>query len=210
MKTFLRKTITTLSLLSLLTLLPIGCDMFCNDSCDCSSPPALKNFTILSFEASTLGQNGNEVNPLEFLPYDEVLKEIRIKETQTSAANDQLLNFSAIPGVAYACDPIPPKSVTRIESIQLINNEILILDDGEVIEIGDDLTTRFGINNHSAEVPYTIAEFFSEKRALYIDDYFQLNWSSAPHKELRLDFSILIIMEDGQEYSLNHEKLSIK
>lgn len=210
MKPQLKQTITTFSLLTFFALLPISCDMICKDSCGCGKTTAPSSFQILSFEVLTLDKDRNEVNPSEFFPYNEIVKAISIKESEILAKIEPPITFSTIPGIAFACSPLPPLANKRISSIQIINTELAMLNDGEILEIGDDLTTRFGINYLYNTGAMSIAEFFQEKKPVYYGDFFKLSWLNAPERELMLDFSIRIIMEDGTEFSMNHEKLSIK
>lgn len=204
-----RKYLATIAVFTLLAILPISCGIVCNDSCGCGPQFEVKDFNILSFETLSLTKAGQRVNPTTPLPYDQIFKVFRTLETQTLSSFEKN-NPTGIPGVAFACSPLTPKSAQMMTGIQLLNSKEQILNDGTVLKIGQDITEYFEINYFFEEKILPLESFFKQPLPVYREDLFKLGWKQAPNKEIILEFSIRIIMTDGKEFNLNNEILSIR
>ncbi len=209
MKNLIRKSVATCTLLSILALLPISCGIVCTDSCGCGPQFEVKDFNILSFETLSLTKPGQRVNPTTPLPYDQIFKAFRILDVQTLSSLNENVTGS-IPGVAYACSPVTPKSAQQMTGIQLLNSKEVSLGDGTVLKVGQDITDFFEVNYFFAEQTLPFTSFFKQPLTVYREDLFKLGWKSNPKKEVILEFSIRIFMTGGKEFNLNNEVLSIR
>ncbi len=202
-----KRTLATLFIFSALALLPVSCGFLCNDTCGCGPQFEVKDFNILSFETLTLTKAGQRVNPSTPLPYQEVFKAFRILETRTIAFSD---SGSGIPGIAYACDPQPPKSAEQMKGIQILNTKEVTLGDGNQLKVGDDITSYFEINYFFSESTVPIDAFFIAPVQVYREDLFKLGFKKNPGKEIELEFSLRIFFTGGKEFNLNNEILAIR
>ncbi len=192
----------------LLALLPISCDIVCNDTCGCGSQTQVNDFKIISFEMLTVNTQGEEVNPEIPQPYQQILKTFKIKDIEV-LSNIESSTFG-VPGVVYACSPIPPKSQERLEDLKLFNLKEVTLGDGTVLKAGDILNDLFQINYYFVSETKPIEEFLSENNTLYLDDYYKLTFIKDPKKEVIIEFSLQLIFENGRTISVNNEQLNIK
>jgi len=204
-----RRSLATVILFVFISLLPISCGILCNDPCGCGPRFEVKDFNILSFETLSLTKPGQRVNPTTPLPYDQIFKVFRILETQTLTALETN-SSNGIPGVAFACSPVSPKSAQQMTGIQLLNSKELTLGDGTVLKVGQDISEFFEINYFFEEKTLSFESFFKEPITIYQEDLFKLGWKQDPKKEIILEFSIRIFMTGGKEFNLNNEILSIR
>lgn len=204
-----RKSLATVTVFAFIALLPISCGILCNDPCGCGPQFEVKDFNILSFETLSLTKPGQRVNPTTPLPYDQIFKVFRILNTQTlsSIENNPAIG---IPGVAFACSPVTPKSAQLMTGIQLLNSKEVALGDGTVLKVGQDITEFFEVNYFFEEKTLPFESFFKRPLAIYREDLFKLGWKQDPKKEIILEFSIRIFMTSGKEFNLNNEILSIR
>lgn len=208
MEAFYKKSLVTALLFSFLALLPISCDLVCNDSCGCGSQTEAKDFKIISFEMFTVNLNGEELSQDLTQPYNQVLKTFKIKEIEMLSYIES--SNLGIPGVALACSPLPPKSQEKLEGLKIFNTKEVTLGDGTVLKAGDILNDFFEINYYFISDSAPIEEFFSENRIIYLDDYFKLSFIKDPKMEIVIEFSMQLIFENGREISINGEKLNIQ
>jgi hypothetical protein len=204
-----RKSLATVTIFAFIALLPLSCGITCNDPCGCEPQFEVKDFNILSFETLSLTKLGQRVNPTTPLPYDQIFKAFRILETQTiSSIENNTTN--GIPGVAFACSPVTPKSAQQMTGIQLLNSKEVTLGDGTVLKVGQDITEFFEVNYFFVEKTVPFESFFKQPVTVYREDLFKLGWKQDPKKEVILEFSIRIFMTNGKEFNLNNEVLSIR
>ncbi len=190
-----------------LGLLPISCGVVCNDSCGCQPDFEVLDFNITEMEALTLVANGQQVSPEGTFPYNQVVKAIRIKDFQTVSAAIEV--GPTIPGVAYACSPIPPKSTENLVNIQIINLKEFTAPNGQIYTTGDDISDFFGMNYYFEEGVEPIGEFLSNGLEMYADELYKLAWLEEPREELNLVFTIRVQLESGREFSLTDEMLNL-
>lgn len=189
-------------------MLPIACSEFCNNPCGCGPVFEVIDFRIQSFETLSLTTEGQQVSPSTSLPYDFITKSFRIKETQNVAYFKE--RTSSTPGLALACSPIPPQSQEKMIGIQIINSKEVEFADGEIFQMGQDISDFFEVNYFFVEQTRPIPEFFGNGLTLFREDLFKLVFTKNPGKEVQLEFSIRIMLEDGLEFDLQHEILSIR
>lgn len=209
MKNAGKVTLLTFLIFSSLAILPMSCTNFCNDSCGCGPVFDIKDFRILSFETLSLTTDGQQVSPSTVLPYSTITKSFRIKETQTIAyfeSNPSYFTF----GTAMACSPPLPKSAEKMIGIQIINTREVILGNGEVIKVGQDISNYFQMNYFFNNTTRSIDQFLENGLTVFRDDLFKLVWNKDPGKEIELEFSLRIMMEGGLEFNLPNEILSIR
>lgn len=209
MKNSIKKSIATIGVLTLITLIPIGCGVICSDPCGCGPRFEVKDFTILSFETLSLTKAGQRVNPGTPLPYRDIFKAFRILDTQTLSYNNENNDLGSL-GVAYACSPESPKSKDLMTGIQILNSKEVILGDGRILEVGDDITDFFEINYFFTENTSPFEVFFKAPLEVYRDDLFKLGWKENPGKEVVLEFSVRIFFTNNKEFNLNNEVLAIR
>ncbi|MDF2158222.1 hypothetical protein [Algoriphagus sp. CAU 1675] len=207
MDAFRKKLFTTFGLLVLLGLLPIGCGEPCNHPCGCSPSFEVKDFWIRSFETLSLTTEGQQVSPTTTLPYSSITKSFRIKEIETIALEKSA--SQNLPGFAFACSPPSPKSADRLVDVMIYNSKEVSFENGTVLKVGQELSEFFLIGNFFSAQSQTIEDFLSQPRDIYMEDLFKLTWNLDPGKEVQLQFSLRIILENGKEFILNEELLSI-
>lgn len=203
-----KNSLATFALFLLLALLPISCDLVCTDSCGCGPQTQVNDFKIISFEMLTVNTAGEELNPEIPHPYTQVLKTFKVKDIETVSAVEST-NFG-IPGVVYACSPIPPKSQERLKDLKLFNLKEVELGDGTILKAGDILNDFFEINYFFVSETKPIEEFLSENTDIYLEDYYKLSFIKDPEKEVIIEFSMELTFENGRTISVNAEKLGIK
>ncbi|EAZ79233.1 hypothetical protein [Algoriphagus machipongonensis] len=204
-----KKLVSITVLFMAFAILPISCDVLCNDSCGCGPSPETKDFNILSFETRTVDANGNELDPLSFQPYDQVYKEFGIDEYEFISYESNSKIMTGIPGVAYACSPIPPKSQEKLITLEIYNTSELVLGDGTTLKVGDLLNSFFEIDSDYISEPKSIEDFFAEPVELYNYEKFRLSFTKNPEKETLITFSLHFIFENNKEITANNIVLSI-
>ncbi|WP_297335515.1 hypothetical protein [Algoriphagus sp.] len=203
-----KKLFSTLILVIGLGFLPMGCEVFCNDSCGCGPQFEVKDFRITAFETLTLAEDGQRIDPSTILPYTQTTKSFRIAQFETIAQKPP--SGVSFPGMAMACSPIPPQSVERMTTISLINKKEQILSDGTVLKIGDQLNPFVEMSYFFSSQTYPISDFLEGGLTLYTDDLFKLVWQKAPGKEMVVEFDLHIELEGGRGFVLPNEILSIR
>ncbi len=209
MKLSVKKLTLTGFLFCFFALLPMSCGIFCNDSCGCDPVYEVRDFSISSFETKSLRADGQRVSPETVLPYDEIYKAFLIKEVQVLSANEGDQSISSTFGLAMACSPMPPKSIEKMTGVQLINTKEITLGDGTILELGQDLTELFGISYFFSAETVPISQFFDGPLDVYQEDLFKLEWLKDPEREVVLEFTLRIFFENGKEFTLENEIMSI-
>ncbi|MFC3414138.1 hypothetical protein [Algoriphagus hitonicola] len=208
MKNYRKKLFSTFFLLIGLGILPMGCEVFCNDSCGCGPQFEVKDFRITAFETLTLAADGQRIDPSTVLPFAQTTKSFRIAQFETIAlARNSEPSF---PGIAMACSPIPPKSIERMTNLILINKKEQVLGDGTILQIGDQLNPYVEINYFFASQTSPISDFLEGGLTLFSDDLFKLVWQKDPGKEMVIEFDLQIELEGGRAFVLPNEILSIR
>lgn len=206
-----KKTLLTLAIFSGMALLPLSCnivDPFCNSSCGCGSTPTVTDFLIQDFEIQTLQSNGNEADSESFYPFDQLSKVFTLGEVEYLALETSS-SSNGIPGLAFACSIAPPKSANKLKNIQIFNTEEVMLESGDVLKVGDNISHLFGLNYYHNQGLESIADFIENGVEIYLDDSFKLQFQNDPKKELKLSFSIQIQLDGGQEFNYQNEVLRI-
>ncbi|MBN3519646.1 hypothetical protein JYB62_06480 [Algoriphagus lutimaris] len=204
-----KNSITTLLIFLVLALLPISCDVVCNNPCGCGPAPQVRNFNIISFSSASYNLNGIKVSNELFLPYNEVYKSIKVEDFEfvSQAEPDSKGNF---PGLAFACSPVPPKSTNSLLYLEIYNSNEVTLGDGTVLKVGEVLNDYFEISSDFTTSPKSIADFFTEKQEIYSFEPFKLYFIKNPEKEIVITFSVRFFLENQVEKVLNEVILSIK
>ncbi|MGM0945422.1 MAG: hypothetical protein ACQEW9_09585 [Bacteroidota bacterium] len=208
MSLLIKQLFSTIALFLILAILPMGCEVFCNDPCGCRPKFEVKDFRITAFETLSLAQDGQRIHPSLVLPYDQTTKSFRVAQLETVAQSKESLG--GLPGMAYACSPIAPQSIHRLIGLQLINKKEVILGDGTILEVGKLLNEFVKMNYFYASETFPLAEFLDGGLPVFSDDLFKLVWQNAPGKELVLEFDLQIQLENGQGFVLPDEILSIR
>ena len=210
MSNWRKKLFATLNLLALLALLPMGCDIFCADSCGCGS--GFKNQTLLikSFEAITIAADGQQIQPTSNLPYDQVFKAIRVDDFDLISYEGQDFFEPWSLGTAYACSPPTPISESKLTSLKITNLREVILGDGTRMQVGEDITAYFGINDFYSQGLKPVNQYLQSGKEVYLDGYYKLGFTKDPDAEVSLEFSISLTMDNGEEFVLNNQILGIR
>lgn len=209
MTSIFKKGFASLILFALVAILPISCGVDCNNPCGCSPDFEIKDFNITEMEALTLLRDGQQVSPAGTYPYDVVVKGLRIKTFQTVAFSEKSIS-NGIPGIAYACSPLPPKSADNLFDVKVINLQEVTLDSGVRLKIGDDISAYFGMNYYFSEGTESIEEFLEGTLTMFSDDLYKLAWLEKPAKELNLRFTIRVQLESGREIALTDQELNVE
>jgi hypothetical protein len=94
--------------------------------------------------------------------------------------------------------------------IQIINSKEVEFADGEIFQMGQDISDFFEVNYFFVEQTRPIPDFFENGLTLFREDLFKLVFTKNPGKEVQLEFSIRIMLEGGLEFNLQNEILSIR
>lgn len=94
--------------------------------------------------------------------------------------------------------------------VQIINTREVILGNGEVIKVGQDISNYFQMNYFFNNTTRSIDQFLENGLTVFRDDLFKLVWNKDPGKVIELEFSLRIMMEGGLEFNLANEILSIR
>jgi hypothetical protein len=205
-----KKLFATIHLFTLLALLPMGCDIFCADSCGCGSGFKNQSLLVKSFEAITIAGDGQEIQPTSNLPYDQVFKAIRVNDFELISFEGQDFFEPWSLGTAYACSPPIPISESKLTSLKITNLREVILGDGTRLQVGKDITAYFGINDFYSQGLKPIDQFLESGKEVYLDGYFRLGFTNEPGAEVSLEFSIGLTMDNGEEFLLNNQTLGIR
>lgn len=190
--------------------MPMGCNLFCNDTCGCGPTPKPYLLVIQSFATQTVDETGKETPEAETKPFDQVFKSLRIDEydyqTQSLIESPRSSSF----GTALACDPPIPETEGTLYLIQIINQSEFTLIDGTIYLEGDNISSLFGMSHFYASGLSPIGNFVAPGRKLTIDDYFKIGFLENPGKELNLEFTIRLVFDNAQEFLLSDQVLNIR
>lgn len=210
MKINQKRLFTTVSLFSLLALMPMSCNLFCYDSCGCGPTPEPYLFVVQSFITQTVDETGTETPETEMKPFDQVFKSLRIEEyelhTQSMIESPRFSSF----GTALACSPLPPESKYTLYLVQIINQTEFTLIDGSTFSVGDNISTLFGMSHLYAPGLSTIKNFMAPGLKPSLEDYFKIGFLENPEKELKLKFTIRFVFDNAQEYLLTDQVLNVR
>ena len=211
MKTNLKKFLGTCFIYIFMMVVPFSCntDVFCNNSCGCDPLPPARNFEVKSFSTKNLNTSGQEITTDDFLPYNQVYKQISINGYEFLSFQENEAKGS-FPGVAYACSIAPPSSEYRILGMNIYNLKEVTLGDGTVLKVGDLLNDYFEINSYFDNTSSKIEDFFMEPRPLYLTESFRLFFMKNPEKETIIEFSIQFSFEKNKQVSINNTVLKIR
>jgi len=210
MKINQKRLFTTLSLFSLLALMPMGCNLFCHNSCGCGPIPEPYLLAVQSFATETVDETGTETPETEMKPFDQVFKSLRIEEyelhTQSMIESPGFSSF----GTALACDPLPPETEDILYLIQIINQTEFTLIDGTTFSEGDNISALFGMSHLYAPGLSTIKNFMAPGLKLTVEDYFKIGFLENPEKELNLKFTIQLVFDNAREHLLTDQVLNVR
>lgn len=187
----------------------MSCGLFCYDSCGCGPLPTPQEFKIQSFITQTVNQSGQEITDSDAKPYDQIFKSLRIDSVE-------FIRQSSLPpysyssfGTAFACSPIQPSSVNTLKLIQIINQKEFSLADGRTFKVGDPISTLFGMKYFHASGLTPIDNFIAPGKILVLDELYKIGLLQDPEKELKLEFTILLVFDDAQDFSIADQVLNI-
>lgn len=205
-----KKLLATFSLLTFLAILPMSCGVVCLDTCGCNPSFPQQTLKIKSFEVLTVAGNGQRIQPTLAQPFDQVFKAIRIKDFDliTLEKSDFLEPTSL--GTAFACSPPPIIAKEKLSRIQVINLKEITLGDGTLLSLGEDITPYFGMNDFFAQGLVPVNQFLAGGRSLILEDFFKLGFVRNPGKEINLELSIRLLMDNGEEFVLANQIHSIR
>lgn len=211
MKANLKRLIGTCFIYAFMMVIPFSCnvDLLCNNSCGCDPLPQASPFEVKSLAAATYDITGKEVTSDDFFPYDQVYKQISIKDYQFITQIEPTPLTGSIPGVAYACSIAPPSSVNRLIGITIYNLKEVELGDGTILKVGDELNDFFEINSFYDNSSRSIDDFFMEPQLIFLDEKLRLFFTKDPEKETVIEFSIQFLFEKNQELVINSTLLKI-
>lgn len=207
MKKIKKSIVCTVFLFILLSVLPMGCGLLCVDSCGCAPKFPPQTFRIKTFEVFTAAFDGQQISPTTFLPYNKVFKAFRVKEFDLLGSS----KTSPVGGLnlAYACSPPSPTSEKKMLDLRVINLKRISLGDGTILEPGENISRLFRIGNFFSTNSYPISDFLGKGNTIYLEDLFKLSFTKNPEKQLTLEVSITIQLEDGTAFLLPNEILSL-
>lgn len=203
-----KSVLSTVLLFVILSILPMGCGLFCSDSCGCGPNFPPQTFRINSFEIFTAAFDGQQIFPSTFLPYDKVFKAIRVK-------NFDLLGELKSPkfqglNMAFACSPPSPTSSKKLVDIQIVNLNEVTFGDGTILEPGQNISELFAIGYFYSNSLKSIPEFIEDGYTLYLEDLLKLGIRKNPGKEISLEVSISIVLQDGSAFTFQNEIWSLQ
>ncbi|WP_157963232.1 hypothetical protein [Algoriphagus litoralis] len=206
----MKKLFATVTLFAFFAFLPISCGLLCRDSCGCGPSPKLQEIRIKSLSVSTVDKSGVAVVATEGKAFDQVFKSIRIDEVEFLAeVQNQATAISSF-GTAFACSPIPPKSVNALSLIQVINEKEFTTSNGVVYAEGDDISSLFGVNYFFGAELTALEDFLEGGLELYQYEDLKVGLLQNPEKELNLEFKMRLVFDDAQEFVLSNQLLSVK
>lgn len=205
-----KRIFTTISLFSILSLLPMSCGLFCNDSCGCGPVTKPREFVIESFATKTVDELGNNIPETQSRNFDKIFKSVEISERKfTSEAKvEDSMHLSL--GLAFACSPAPDTSINELQLIEIINEVEFTLADGTEYAIGEKLNSLFGISEVFRTNLIPIEEYPQIGAKLTLDDFFKIGLFQHLGKELQLEFTIRIVFDDAQEFLLTDQTLNVR
>ncbi len=210
MTTMGKKLLATFGLLTFLAIMPMSCGVVCLDTCGCNPSFPQQKLLIRSFEVLTIAGNGQRIQPTLTQPFDQVFKAFRIKDFELiSFENSNLFEPWSL-GTAFACSPPPIYAEEKLVQVQIFNLKEVTLGDGTSIALGEDISPYFGINDFFAQGLVPVNQFLSGGRTLILEDFFKLGFIKNPGKEISLELSIRLLMDNGEEFILGNQILSIR
>ncbi len=190
-------------------IIPVSCDLFCPDSCGCGPSSQFKEFSIKDFAIGDLLIGTSDFNPNFFYEKDQLFKVIEISGFEyLSQIQESKLHFFFING-AYACSPIPPSSIQKIDDLKIINKKEIYLSNNMILK-EEEITDRFLISNYPTIAGQTIPSFLENDHRIFMGEPFYLRWNESIANETELNFDILIKLSDGQEFKFEDEVMKIK
>jgi hypothetical protein len=150
---------------------------------------------------------GNDISETEYFSKDSVYKKLFVVEKKDVASNLPL-NFSFSTPL-YACSPPDPRSTSYISKFQIIAKNSF-QDNGEIIPIETDITSKFLLSEGNGRIPNNIEEILKFKRLFYYDTAFFLKSNVKTSENQELIFDILITMSDGIRHEFKDEIFRIK
>lgn len=190
----------------ILALVPMSCGLLCQDSCACGPTFPPQTFRIRSFELITLGFDGQQIFPDKILPWDQYYKGLVIKDFDFISS---IVTRTSSFGMAVACSPVPPINEKKVIDLKIINLVENTLQDGRVLNVGDDISDLFGVNDFFTSDLEPIDTYFSGGLPLFLDQKLKVGFLQNPGKELILSIKITLVLEGGTAFTFDQEPFTI-
>ncbi len=203
----MKKFFTILLLLIAVELIPVSCSILC--PCGCEPSRGVKNFDILSFGVETTSMNHVNLDTSAFHLFDDVVKVLFVKDKIYLSHNSESFGSGLFITGAYACSPEPISAIQKITDINIISQVTTTLnDENDLINKGDDLSTRFVVAGNWSNDFRPINLFVGN--SIYEDERFRIKLNQKPFKETKLVFDIVITLSDGKKFELKNEILKVR
>ena len=203
----MKKLFTILLLLIAVELIPVSCSILC--PCGCEPSSGVKNFDILSFGVETTSMNHVNLDTSAFHLFDDVVKVLFVKDKMYLSHNSESFGSGLFITGAYACSPEPISSIQKITDINIISHVTTALnDENDLINKGDDLSTRFVVAGNWSNDFRPINLFVGN--SIYEEERFRIKLNQKPFKETKLVFDIVITLSDGKKFELKNEILKVR
>jgi hypothetical protein len=210
MKNSFKKLFVTVILFAFFAFLPISCGLLCRDSCGCGPSPKLQEIRVNSFLVSTVDNAGTEMSDSVAKAFDQVFKSIRIDDAEfLSEFQNNPTTFSSF-GTAFACSPVPPKTVNALNLIQIISEKEFTTSVGIQYSEGEIISSLFGVNYFYGAELTALEDFVEGGLELFQYEDLKVGILVDPKKELNLKFTIRLVFDDAQEFQLPNQILNIQ
>lgn len=191
-------------------VIPMSCDLFCQNPCGCGPMSPSREFSIKDLAIGDLVIGTSAFNPELFYAIDQYYKVIEITGFEYSTEfQETKISFPLINSV-YACSPAPQTSIQKLTDLKIINKKETTLSNNNLILEDQEITDRFLISNYPTTTGQTITMFFENEQVMYMGEPFYLRLNETISNETELNFDIQIKLSDGQEFNFEDEVMKIK
>jgi hypothetical protein len=205
-----KKMITIWALMLAIGIIPMSCDLFCQNSCGCGPMSPSREFSIKDLAIGDLVIGTSAFSSELFYAIDQYYKVIEITGFEYLTDFQEIkISFSLINSV-YACSPAPQTSIQKLTDLKIINKKETTLSNNNLVLEDQEITDRFLISNYPTTTGQTITLFLENDQVMYMGEPFYLRLNETISNETELNFDILVKLNDGQEFKFEDQVMKIK
>lgn len=193
-------------------LLPGSCDnCIPENSCDCMDMPEKREFEILAMDLRPdLLENPGSWDANRYYPADSLVWHLTIDERRrVSYSGFRSGRGFSLGSTLWACSPLPPQPINRIEEIRISNRKALRLpNQGDSIAVGEDITGlfRFAVGYIS---PYTRWESDTAVSWSSFKDQLAIRAALRFREPTVLLADVEVVLDDGRRFSFSKQQMNL-
>ncbi|MBK5278581.1 MAG: hypothetical protein JJE09_06925 [Bacteroidia bacterium] len=204
----MKKVLIVFLTLTFTGIIPTSCYLLC--PCGCGDKTGGNTFDIIAFELVTNNSSYIEIDTSKTYEYTDIFKTLNITDRRVISFTSDSPTSLFITG-AMACSPAPLKAIQSFKEIKIISqSELKLTGENDLILKGQNITDRF-VMAHEYESDFQRVEnFITQNSAIYDYDSHRIRLEVKPFKEVKVKFTMSLLMTDGKTFNFVDQVMNVK